>query len=337
MTDRLVNPVFVPEDRAEISLRPKTFEEFIGREKTKENLKIFIEAASRRGDVMDHTLFSGPPGCGKTTLSQIVAAQVGTTLVATSGPAIEKPKDLAGILTRLNRADILFIDEIHRLNIVVEEHLYSAMEDFVIDIVVDSGPHARTLKIDLKPFTLVGATTREGLISAPLRSRFGVFEKLGYYGAKDLAQIIRRSAGILGVWAEEGGIGIIAERSRGTPRIANRLLRRVRDLAEVQADGRITKEIAERGLAMLGVDELGLDEMDRRVLSVLVAAEGSPVGLKTIATSVGETEDTLEEVYEPFLIQMGLIQKTARGRLPTSRAYEHLKKTETPRQRGLFE
>ena len=336
MSDRLVGPEHRDEDRCELTLRPRVFEEFVGAEKTKRNLKIYIEAARKRDDVIDHILFSGPPGCGKTTLSHIVAGCTETNFTGTSGPAIEKPKDLAGVLTRLERGDILFIDEIHRLNIVVEEHLYSAMEDFVIDIVVDSGPHARTIKIDIKPFTLIGATTREGLISAPMRSRFGVLEKLGYYPSKDLAAIVHRSARILDVDIDDDGVLIIATRARGTPRIANRLLRRVRDLADVEADGHIGKEIAERGLEMLGVDYLGLDEMDRRILTVLINADGTPVGIKTIATSVGETEDTLEEVYEPFLIQQALILKTPRGRLATPKAREHMKSAPGSQQGGLF-
>jgi len=336
LAERIVGGEYNDEDQNELTLRPRTFDEFVGANKTKTNLRIYIEAARKRGDVLDHILFSGPPGCGKTTLSHIVAGCAGRNFIGTSGPAVEKPKDLAGVLTRLERGDILFIDEIHRLNIVVEEHLYSAMEDFVIDIVVDSGPHARTIKIDIKPFTLIGATTREGLISAPMRSRFGVLEKLGYYSNEDLAAIVRRSARILNVDIDDEGVEVIASRARGTPRIANRLLRRVRDLADVEADGHIGREIAERGLEMIGVDHLGLDEMDRRILAVLINADGTPVGLKTIATSVGETEDTLEEVYEPFLIQQSLILKTPRGRLATQKAYDHMKSTPGAFQGGLF-
>jgi len=336
LTDRLVSGESGEEDKSEITLRPQSFAEFVGAEKTKSNLQIYIEAARKRGGVLDHILFSGPPGTGKTTLSHIVAKCGDANFIGTSGPAIEKAKDLAGVLTRLERGDVLFIDEIHRLNIVVEEHLYSAMEDYVIDIVVDSGPHARTIKIDLKPFTLIGATTREGLISAPMRSRFGVLEKLGYYSSEELGRILNRSAKILDVDIDDEGVEVIASRARGTPRVVNRLLRRVRDLADVRADGHISREIADSGLEMLGVDELGLDEMDRRILAVLITADGTPVGIKTIATSVGETEDTLEEVYEPFLIQQGLIYKTPRGRLVTPKAFEHMKASDQAKGGGLF-
>ncbi len=320
-----------PDDRAlDTALRPRRFEEFVGQRRAIENLALYVEAARRRlrrngsSPPMDHLLLSGLPGLGKTTLAHLVANEAGARIRATSGPAIEKPGDLAGILTNLERGDCLFIDEIHRLPAAVEEYLYSAMEDFAIDIVIDQGPAARTIKIDLRPFTLIGATTREGLLTAPLRSRFGVLEKLDLYPAEDLERIVLRSAGLLGVEIEPAAARLLAERARGTPRLANRFLRRMRDVAEVRGAGRVTREVAESGLRMLGVDEHGLDGTDRKILDVLVRHGGAPVGLKTIAVVVGEEEGTIEDVYEPFLIQRGFLSKTPRGRRPGDLAWRHL-------------
>jgi Holliday junction DNA helicase RuvB len=312
------------EPEEDLTLRPRSFDEFIGQRQTIDNLRVYIEAARARGEALDHILFSGPPGLGKTTLGHIVAHEIGTEFRATSGPVIEKPADLAGILTKLNRFDVLFIDEIHRVNVSVEEYLYSAMEDYSIDILIDQGPHARSIKIDVPPFTLIGATTREGLLTTPFRSRFGVLEKLGYYPVADLVKVVMRSARILRVRVDDEAAQLIAARSRGTPRDANRYLRRIRDLAQVKSTGRIHAEVAIEGLAMLGVDEKGLDTMDRRILKTLIDHGGGPLGLKTVALSVGETEDTIEDVYEPYLIQQGFLKKTPRGRLATRRAFEHM-------------
>jgi Holliday junction DNA helicase RuvB len=312
------------EDRAlERSLRPVCFEEFPGQNQVKRNLGVYIQAARGRGEALDHILLSGPPGLGKTTLAHIVAREIGVGFKATSGPALEKARDLAGVLTSLNERDVLFIDEIHRLGIVVEEYLYAAMEDFVLDIVIDQGPAARSIRLNLKPFTLIGSTTREGLLSAPFRARFGVREKLDLYPWEDLLTIVHRSAGILDATIADDAAELIARRSRGTPRIANRFLRRVRDLAEVGAKT-ITRAVAEEGLAMLGVDAHGLQAMDRRVLGAICRHGGGPVGLKTIAVMVGEAEDTIEEVYEPYLIQQGFLQKGPRGRSVTPDAWKVL-------------
>jgi Holliday junction DNA helicase RuvB len=310
----------------DISLRPSRFDEFVGQHKIVDNLKVFIEAAKQRGEALDHVLLSGPPGLGKTTLSYIVAHELGVQIKITSGPVLDKAGDLAGILTNLQERDVLFIDEIHRLNPIVEEYLYSAMEDFQLDIVIDKGPSARTIQLTLPHFTLIGATTRAGLITAPLRSRFGITSRLDYYDDSDLTHIVSRSAEILAVEINKGGAEEIAKRSRGTPRIANRLLKRTRDFAQVKGKKIIDKEIADYSLRALEVDEHGLDDMDKRILVAIIEKfSGGPVGLDTIAISVGEESGTIEEVYEPFLIQKGLLKRTPRGREVTKLAYDHLK------------
>ena len=305
-------------------LRPAFLQEFIGQNKVVDNLLIFIEAARLRGESLDHTLLTGPPGLGKTTLSYIIAREMNSQIKSTSGPVLEKPGDLAGLLTSLNHGDVLFIDEIHRLSSVVEEYLYSAMEDFRIDIMIDSGPNARSVQISLPQFTLVGATTRQGLLTAPLRSRFGIINRLDYYNVNELYQVVTRAAGILKIPIENDGGFEIARRARGTPRIANRLLRRARDFAEVKGNGVITKEISLIALTALEVDEHGFDEMDKRIITTIIEKfNGGPVGLNTLAVAVGEDAGTLEEVYEPFLIQEGFIQRTPRGREVTMLAYKH--------------
>lgn len=308
------------EEEFDVSLRPKAFKDFVGQERIKDNLQICIDAAKKRGEVIDHILFSGPPGLGKTTLSQIMANETNGALKSTSGPILEKPADLAGVLTNLQKGDILFIDEIHRLGNVVEEYLYSAMENFVIDILIDQGPNARSVKINLPNFTLVGATTREGLLTAPFRSRFGIMERFDYYPWTDLFKIAISSAKKLKIHIDDQGAEIIARRSRGTPRLVNRFLKRIRDVAQVIGNDKITEDIANEGLKMLGVDENGLGEMDRKILETLLRLGNVPVGLKTIAITVGEEEETIEDVYEPYLIQQGYINKTPRGRVPTELA-----------------
>ena len=324
--NRIMNTSYNAEDSdVEFSLRPKRLEEYIGQEKVKENLKIYIEAAQKRNDPLDHVLLYGPPGLGKTTLSNIIAAEMGVNIRITSGPAIEKQGDLAAILTNLNEGDVLFIDEIHRLSRSVEEILYPAMEDYALDIIIGKGPAARSIRIDLPRFTLIGATTRAGQMTTPLRDRFGVILKLELYSPEELATIVRRNAGILGMDITDDGALEIASRSRGTPRIANRLLKRVRDFAQVKGNGAINSEIANYALNRLEIDQLGLDNVDRKMLETIIKFyDGGPVGLETLAATVGEEAITLEDMYEPYLMQIGFLSRTPRGRCVTRLAYEHL-------------
>ncbi len=324
--DRTVNPDIRQEDlNYEMNLRPKTFSDFVGQEKIKENLKIFITATTQRNEPLDHVLFCGPPGLGKTTLAHIMATELKVNIKTTSGPVLERQGDLAAILTNLSDLDILFIDEIHRLPRIVEEVLYPAMEDYQLDIIIGQGPNARTLKLNLPRFTLIGATTRTGLLTSPLRDRFGVINRLEFYDPADLKKIVLRSAGILGVEVAGDAALEIASRSRGTPRIANRLLRRIRDFAQVKGTGTIDLNITKKSLIALDVDERGLDDMDRRLLSTIIEKfSGGPVGIETLAASLREDRETIEDVYEPYLLQEGLIERTPRGRLATKHAYQHL-------------
>lgn len=322
----------------ERALRPVEFNDFSGQESVVDNLRVFVMAAKQREEALDHVLLHGPPGLGKTTLAHIISNDLGVNLKVTSGPVLDKPGDLAGLLTNLEPYDVLFIDEIHRLSPIVEEYLYSAMEDYKIDIMIDSGPNARTVQIKLNPFTLVGATTRSGLLTAPLRARFGITSRLNYYNSKVLTNIVQRSSAILGVEIADEAAYEIARRSRGTPRIANALLRRVRDFAQIKGDGKITIDIATYGLKALNVDKDGLDEMDHRILSAIIDKfKGGPVGITTISTAVGEEAGTIEEVYEPFLIQEGYLSRTPRGREATEKAYKHLGKMMGGRNRSLFD
>jgi len=338
-TERLVSARYTPDDlEIDRNLRPKRLPEYLGQQKVKESLGVLIEAARGRNEPLDHVLLSGPPGLGKTTLAGVIANELDVTMKTTSGPAIERPGDLAAILTNLEERDVLFIDEIHRLNHMVEEVLYPAMEDFNIDVVIGKGPAARSLRLEVPRFTLVGATTRTGLLTGPLRDRFGIAFRLDYYTPEDLEAIVKRSAGILGVTIDREGAAEISRRSRGTPRLANRLLKRVRDYAQVRHDGRITEDIAAEALAFFEVDHVGLDKMDVRILETLIVKfSGKPVGLNTLASAVSEDAETLEDVYEPFLLQLGFLDRTPKGRQATRRAYEHLGLTPPPDgQTGLF-
>jgi holliday junction DNA helicase RuvB len=336
MTERLITPSTSAEEvRFEAGLRPRALQEYIGQQKAKENLQVFIDAARGRGEALDHVLFYGPPGLGKTTLANIIANELRVNIKSTSGPVIEKPGDLAAILTNLEAGDVLFIDEIHRLSAVVEEILYPAMEDYQLDIIIGQGPSARSIKLDLPRFTLVGATTRAGLLSSPLRDRFGVISRLEFYTPEELTTIVERSAAILGISTQSEGAREIARRSRGTPRIANRLLRRVRDFAEVVGKGVISAQVADHALERLEVDEAGFDHMDRRILLTIIDKfSGGPVGLETLAASVGEEKDTIEDVIEPYLIQQGYLNRTPRGRVATPLAFRHFDRI--PAERSML-
>ncbi len=344
MTERETTPVRLAEDEGlDVNLRPRLIDEFIGHTRIKENLKVFIEAAKARGEPLDHVLFYGPPGLGKTTMSHIIANELGSSIKTTSGPAIERTGDLAAILTNLNDGDVLFIDEIHRLSNVIEEMLYPAMEDFHIDIIIGQGPSARSVKLPVPRFTLIGATTRAGLLTSPLRDRFGVILRFDFYTPEELKLIAKRSSRIMGIEITDDGAEEIARRSRGTPRVTNRLLRRVRDYAEVKAKGVITREVAVEALKMLEIDSRGFDRMDRRILATIIDKfDGGPVGIDSLAAALQEEKDAIEDIYEPYLIQEGFIHRTPRGRIATPAAYEHLDRAYTPRkgedkQKKLFE
>ncbi len=336
--ERILTPKRIALDSDEGSLRPASFSGFIGQKALKRQLGIYVKAALKRSESLDHVLLYGPPGLGKTTLGVIISNELGVGLKSTSAPAIERPGDLAAILTSLHEREVLFIDEIHRLKPILEEVLYPALEDYRIDIVVGQGPGAKSIKINLKSFTLVGATTRAGLLSAPLRSRFGIVQRIDFYTKADVFDIVKRSAKILGVGIDDAGAGIVAERSRGTPRVANRILRRLRDIAEVEGDGRIDGDMAVKGLLMLGLDDLGLDSMDKRLVETIVKKyDGGPVGIETLAVSIGEDSNTIEDVYEPYLIQIGFLKRTQKGRMATKLAYEHFGiQYGTPQERELF-
>ena len=340
MTDiHITDPAPFDDDIAiEKSLRPSKFDEFIGQKKLVDNLKLYIEASNNRGDALDHVLLFGPPGLGKTTLANIISQELGSNIKQASGPVVERAGDLAGMVTNLGHRDVFFIDEIHRLNSVVEEYLYSAMEDFSIDIMIDKGPSARSVQLNIEPFTLIGATTRLGNLTSPLRDRFGVVLRVDYYDPEELFQIINRSADILEVKISDDGAMELASRSRGTPRIANRILRRARDFAEVKASGEIDLHVAQSSLKKLGIDEIGLDDMDRKILNIIIEQfSGGPVGLKSLAVAVGEDSTTIEDVYEPFLIKEGFLMRTTRGRIAQDSAYELLGKQNIKDQQGLFE
>jgi holliday junction DNA helicase RuvB len=337
MSERPAATLNKPDVALEMTLRPSLFSDFTGQPRVKERLEIAVAAAKQRGEALDHILLNGPPGLGKTTIANILAKAMGANVKATSGPTIEKASDLAGLLTNLEEGDVLFIDEIHRLQKVIEEYLYPAMEDFKLDIIIDQGPNARSVRLNLPRFTLIGATTRSGLLSAPLLTRFGIRERLDYYVAEDLQKIVLRSANLLNVEIESAGAHEIARRSRGTPRIVNNLLRRVRDYAQVRSDGRITSQIADKALAMLEIDENGLDEMDKRILeAIIVKFGGGPVGVNSLAVAVGEEPDTIEEVYEPYLIMEGFLNRTAQGRVATELSYKKLGLKAASGQSKLF-